>query len=332
MELRQPPQTKLTASPDRLARGLLWGVLALLVGLVFWTLFGGNRLESRAARVERSREVASRLLAAGALDEAAGLYAQVLDESESSDEAAPKMAYSLGKTYLNTGQYEKALRWFYEAELMGPGDLADDVSSGIVNCLERLGRHHAAQAALDRRVMFDESDPSRPPSDVVVARIGDQEIRLSEVDRALDDLPAEVGGGFRGPEGRESFLEKFVADELIWRKATKLEYDSDPEVQRRHDQALKQLTVARFLEQEVLQNLQVDETDLRNHFEANRERYQQALQGEQEKEELTFETVRPVVESEYRMIKLQAVYRELIDSELSAQKVTMFPERMNEAS
>ena len=90
--------------------------------------------------------------------------------------------------------------------------------------------------------------------------------------------------------------------------------------------------MARFLEQEVLQDLQVDETDLRNHFEANRERYQQALQGEQKKEEITFETARPVVESEYRMIKLQSAYQELIDSELSAQEVTMFPERMNEAS
>ncbi len=332
MELRQPPQTSPSASPDRLARGLLWGVLALLVALVVWMIFVGPRLESKSGRVERSREVASRLLAAGALDEAAELYAQVLDESKSSAEAAPKMAYSLGKTYLNTGQYEKALRWFYEAELMGAGDLADDVSSGIVNCLERLGRHHAAQAAVDRRVMLDESAPSRPPSDVVVARIGDQEIRLSEVDRALDDLPPEVAGVFRGPEGRESFLEKFVTDELIWRKAKKLEYDSDPEVQRRHDQALKQLAVARFLEQEVLQDLRVDETDLRNHFEANRERYQQALQGEQKKEEITFETARPVVESEYRMIKLQSVYQELIDSELSAQEVTMFPERMNETS
>ncbi len=332
MELRQPPRTTAPASPDRLARGLLWSLVALLVVLLVWTVLRDKPFDPESDRVERSREVASKLLAAGALDEAAELYAQVLDESKGSDVEASKMAYSLGKTFLNTGQYEKALRWFYEAELMGPGDLADDVSSGIVNCLERLGRHHAAQAALDRRVTLDESDPSRPSSDAVVAMIGDQEIRLSEVDRALDDLSPELASAFAGPEGRESFLEKFVADELIWRKAIKLEYDSDPQVRRRHDQALKQLAVARFLEQEVLRDLQVDETDLRNHFEANRERYQQAQKGDQKREEITFEAARPLVESEYRMIKLQSVYQELIDSELSAQEVKMFPERMNEAS
>ncbi len=331
MELRQPPRMVSNAHPDRQTRGLLWVILVLLVSLFGWVVVRGISQRRDAGRVERSRVVASKLLAAGALDEAATLYGEVLDQSYGLDKTAVGMAYSLGKTYLKAGQYEKALRWFYEAELMGPGDLADEVSSGIVNCLERLGRHHAAQAALERRVQLADAEVVRPESDTVVAKIGNMEIRLSEVERALDDLPPELAGVFAGAEGRRKFLEKYVADELLWRKASKLEYDRDPEVQRRYDQALRQLAVARFVDQELLRNLQVDETDLRNHYEANRERYEQVAEGGNQDQEITFETARPAVEAEYRMIKLRAIYDELIASELAAQEVEIYPEKMNEA-
>ena len=329
MELRQPPRMVSNAQPDRRTRGLLWAILVLLLLLCGWVAVRGVSQERDAERVERSRMVASKLLAAGVLDDAATLYGEVLDQSPGLDETAVGMAYSLGKTYLKAGQYEKALRWFYEAELMGPGDLADEVSSGIVNCLERLGRHHAAQSALDRRVQL--ADVVRPESDTVVAKIGEMEIRLSEVERALDDLPPELAGAFAGAEGRRKFLEKYVADELLWRKASKLEYDRDPEVQRRYDQALRQLAVARFVDQELLRDLQVDETDLRNHYEANRERYQQAAAGGNKDQEITFETARPAVEAEYRMVKLRAAYDEVIASELAAQDVEIYPEKMNDA-
>ena len=333
MELRTPPQTTVSSGgSDRSTRILLWCILILSLGILTWLVLARAPDHSRADRSATQREVASKLLAAGAADEAAELYEQVLAGPMVSDDAAPRIAYSLGKTYLANGHYEKALRWFYESELMGPGDLADEVSSGIVNALERLGKVHAAQYALDSRSHLGSDAPSRADSDVVVAKIGNTEIYLSEVERALDDLPAEIAGAFAGPEGRQRFLEKFVADELLWRKASKLEYDRDPEVLRRQDEALKQLAVARFLEQEVLTDLEIDETDLQNYFTANRERYEQKLDSGEEGKEITFEMARPLVEAEYRMMKLQSIYDDLIASELSAQEVEIFKERMNEGS
>ena len=90
---------------------------------------------------------------------------------------------------------------------------------------------------------------------------------------------------------------------------------------------LKQLAVTRFVEQEVLQQIKVDETDLVNYFEANRDRYQQQADAGGERE-VTFEQVRQLVEGDYQMIKMQAAYNELIESELAAQDVELFPERM----
>ena len=330
MELRQPPQSRPKQDPDRWVRGIL-ALVVVLLGAIAWLIVRGAG-STGSDEIERNRTIASKLLAAGAMEEAAALYEEVLSSAAATDDNAAKMAYSIAKTYAEVGQYEKALRWYYEAEFQGADDLAEEVSSGIVSSLERLGRHHAAQTALEQRAQLGRSEVARPDSDPVVATIGSMEIRLSEVERALDELSPELESTFAGPEGRANFLEKYVADELIWRKASKLEYDRDPEVLRRHREALKQLAVVAFVEQEILQDLKVDEADLRNHFEANKARYQAAGQAEDGGGEITFESARPVVEAEYRMRKMQSVYEEIIASEIAAPDVEIYPERMNESS
>jgi hypothetical protein len=228
---------------------------------------------------------------------------------------------------MQSGDYEKALRWFYEAETLGAGDLSDELSSRIVHCLERLGRHHAAQAALENRVQMDGEGVRRAEDDPVVARVGQTQIHRSEVMRALDSLPPEVASSFATPEGQQELLKKYVADELLWRQAVKLEYDRDPEVARRQAELLKQLAVARFVEKEVLDKIQVDEADLQNYFAANRDRYQQSQDGA-EGGEVTFDQVRQLVERDYQLVKMQSAYNDLIDTEMSTQDVELFPERM----
>ena len=146
---------------------------------------------------------------------------------------------------------------------------------------------------------------------------------------ALDSLPPEVVSRFSTPDGKQELLRKVVADELLWQKAVKLEYDRDPEVEQRQVEVLKQLAVTRFVEKEVLDQITVDASDLRNYFEANRERYEQH-QSEEETQEVSFDDVRQVVERDYQMIKMQAAYNELIETELSAQGVELFPERMSD--
>ena len=53
----------------------------------------------------RGREVAAKLKAAGALDEAADLYERYLDAAEEEPSARARIAYSLGNTYLESGQF-----------------------------------------------------------------------------------------------------------------------------------------------------------------------------------------------------------------------------------
>ena len=321
VELREPPRGE--PGPRRAARDVLvWVQLALLV-LIAVLLLVRRSPVGDAQAPQRWREVASKLKAAGALQESSGLLeayaAQVGDDQERA-----QIAYGLGQTYLDAGNVPRALRWFYEAEALDRGPLQEELARKIVHSLERLGRFQAAQTALDSRVRLDRGeDVERADGDPIVARIGDQEIYRSEVERALDDLPPELATSFGG-ERKAEFLRKYVADELMWRKARKLEYDRDPKLQRQFENALQQMTIAAMLEKEVLAELEVDETDLRNYFEANKHRY-----VEDGDEQATLEQVRAVVQRDYLQLKAQSAYQDLIDGELEASDIELFPERMD---
>jgi tetratricopeptide (TPR) repeat protein len=332
MELRQPPHTEGAATADRSVRWLLVVNLTVVLVIAILLVVRGRGSGSEQAAGDLQREVASKLKAAGALDQAAALYERYLTTADIPKESRAKIAYSVATAHLREEEYEKALRWLYEAETIGAGELGNEVSQKIVSCLERLGRHHAAQAALDSRVRLDEGAKKiqRAEDDPVVARIDQEEIHRSEVLRTLDDLPPEMAQSLSDPSQRQELLKQFVAEELLWRKATKLEYDQDPEVQRRYATLLKKLTVSRFVEKEVVGKITVDEADLRNFFEAKKERYKKKPSQKAPPEIPKFEDVRAAVERDYRLSKIQVEYNKLIESELSTADVELHPERLGD--
>ncbi len=332
MELREPPRSISQPAPDGMVRMLLLINLVAILGLAGYLLLAGGPDAAQTRAAEHDREVASKLKAAGALDQAAVLYERYLAASAEPPQAQAAIAYSLGTTYLDQGSLTKALRWFYEAETLGAGDLGGEVGEKIVHTLERLGRSHAAKAALDSRVRLSPDESQHAADDPVVARIGEQEIRRSDVNRAADDMPPERVGDLSDPAQRGQFLRQYVAEELLWRKASKLEYDEDPEVLRRHAAMFKQLAIGKFIEREVVDKVEVDEADLRNFFTANAERYQQQAEGDEAPKTPEFDQVRQAVERDYRMTKIQTAYSEVIESELATEDVELFPEEMVDAS
>jgi len=326
MELREPPRSTETPPVDRLARALLLANLLAVAALAGVLLLRGQTAPADPRSAERSREVASKLKAAGALDAAAPLYARYLESDAAPAEARAKIAYSLGVTYLERGRDEEALRWFYEAESLGGGGLGDELGQKIVHALEHLGRPQAARAALNQRANLGSDDAKRAGDDPVVARIGEREIHRSDVDRALDDLPPELARAFTDPARRKEFLRQYVADELLWQKAQRLELDRDPEVLRRESALAKRLAVSTYLEREVLSKIEADEADLRTWFEAHQDRYQTPAGEGKPARPLTFEQARPQVEQEYRLYKAQAAYQQAVEKELAGGDVEIFEE------
>ena len=77
---------------------------------------------------------------------------------------------------------------------------------------------------------MDRQDRDEVKGTEVVARIGQDPITLRELDEAIDTLPAWMRETLQDSARKEAFLQQYVAEELLVRKAKKLEMDKDPQV------------------------------------------------------------------------------------------------------
>lgn len=328
MELREPPRPSMPPAVDKTARALL---VAQLVGLVVLGILGWQRGNvSSGEKNPHRREVAAKLKAAGALDGASELYAEVMADGSLPAEERAALALSLGTMVLDAGRPEEALRWFYEAEALGPGKLASAVAEKIVHALERLGRVHQAQAALAGGVGLAGPANSGPngANDPVVATLSGEPFYRSQVEARLGELPPEMAAEFAAPEKRGEALKQVVASELLWRKAQKLEIPKDPKVLARVAELSRQIVVGQLVEREILAKIAVDEVDLRSFFTANQARYAPPSADGKATAPPELAAVRQAVERDYRMAKAQAAYQAMIEAQLGAADVKLFPERM----
>ncbi len=318
MTLRPPNRP--APKPERSPVGLTvsWVVLAVVAGGLIMNLVVGTVNAPDDSRVhDRRRTIAARLLSAGALDQAAALYAEHLPGDP---EAHAAVAYSLGRAYADAGRPGAALRWFIEAEQMG----STEAASGIVAALERLGRGSQARAALSSASALDPAE--RASGDPVAVRIGEEEFTASQVRRALDDLPPEMARHFEGPQGQRAFLQQFVADALLWQKARRLGLADDPEVLRQVERLSRQAASAAFVEREIVAGITSTPGEQETWYLAHRERY--SSDSEAPFAELSAEA-RAAVARDHRAARLQEALEAVIAQEMTDSAVQVFPEALD---
>ncbi len=285
IELRAAP-TPQAAGPGRAQYPIVHVLLLLLllagvgVLLVRGERTYSNLSSSISARAAEVRQVASKLKAAGANEQAAMLYADYLnaDGILPSDHAA--IAFSLGELQLERGRFQAALRWYYEAQMQlerisgnDRASLKEEVNRKVVYTLERMGKSHAAREALKASVALGAGQSSRSHgvADPIVAQVGAKTVYRSDIQRAYDELPDAMKQ--QSGEGMTGFAKQYVAELLMRRKAEKLGYDRDPEVLRQLNDVMRRLMVSKFVQEEVVAKQELNEADVATYFTANRARY-----------------------------------------------------------
>ena len=265
---------------------LLSVLVVVLLTTVAYLLFTGTRgIGSYPANTWQGdgtihRELASKLKSVGLNGEAIKAYEDFFNTAQLDKQTRANSAYTVGKLYREEKNYEKALNWLYRVDIIDPDTpLKSELSSKIVHCLEELGKYHAAEYALDARSTLTENPEEEQKGEKVVAEIGSSKITLSQVDEALQELPPWIQEQFKTKEKRVEFLKKFVADELFYRKAQKLEYDKDTALRKKTALFMKQQMINRILEEELKDKTTIQEDDLTNYFEANKEHYRERAQA-----------------------------------------------------
>lgn len=257
----------------------LFLLLGLCCGVAYLILTPGGRTGRGAGaglKAEVRRELAGRLLAAGLADQAIEQYRRYLEEAHVSPDQHGQIAYTIGKLCMDRGRYEEALSWLYQVEILKPQtELAAETGSKIVACLERLGKYTQADYALQARASPSTEKASSLDSGPIVARIGKDTIPAEEVLEALNTLPDWMRESLRDPAKKEEFLKEYVAEELLFRKAKKLELDKDPQIRLQADRALRQLLIRKILENEVRDKVRISDEDIDLYSRAHRDRYQE---------------------------------------------------------
>jgi peptidyl-prolyl cis-trans isomerase C len=223
---------------------------------------------------ESRRDLAGKLLSAGLKGKAIEQYERYLSEADLPAPRRAKIAYTLGTLYMEEKAYEDALTWLYQVEMLDPKtELAPEAGSKIVACLERLGRFAQAQYSLEARSRLDGEDREEFKGEEVVARIGDDVITRAEIDEAIDAMPEWMRSSVQDPSQKRAFLEQYVAEELLYRKAKRLELDKDPSVRRQSERAVRQLMIQKVLEDEIMDKVQVSDDEVELYYRAHRNRY-----------------------------------------------------------
>ena len=319
-ELRRPPiQPEFPQSRISMGKIIITQALfsIMIIAGFYWI---SNQHHGAQKNVHNLKSIASKLKAAGATPEAAQLYSRYLELGEKEPNRA-NIAYSLGLIYLDLGKPSQALRWFYEAEASEAGPLKNAISEKIVHILERLGKSHAARQRLSQTVGLTQPT-QHSADDILLAKIGPTSIHQSDLDRYLNGLPPELSKQLAGDHNQRPLLQKYIADELMWQKAQKLEYPKRDDVRLALNQMQRQLVVGRFLEEEILKKVQTDTTDLKAFYELNKESYKT-------KDTIPpFEEVRNKVENEYRVMKFKAIYEEMLSNEFKNGNIEIIAEAL----
>jgi len=247
-------------------------------------------------------------------------YKKILDDSKADIETRANINYLIGKIYFNElYDYEKAAAHYVKARSLNPqGSFFDEAGKNLIASLEKMGRMVDAKRELNKAVDIDSIYASHE-GEATVARIGDIPVFLSELDNAIQKLPPEAQKQFLGKEGKKEFLKQYVGLELMFRAAIREGFENDPEILKQKKDLEKQLVIQKYIMDNVLPEVNIDTSDVRNFYLANKnEKY-----GDK-----SYNEIQTQVLFDYQQEKAQQAFADYVNKLAAVEKVQFFEENV----
>jgi len=268
----------------------------------------------------QQQELAGKLLDNKLYLQAVAAYQRLLDLGDLPRRRKANINYIVGNIYMSyLNDYENAAARFIQAQLLDPeGELKDKISKNLVICFERMGRSLEAQKQLEKSTRLDQAE-KKGEGGVVVARIGDREITLNELENEIEKLPPSVQQQFKQKKKKLDFLKQYVGSELLYHTALRQGLDRDKEVREEVAQFKKQMMINKLLSLEIPQDFEISPDEIKLYYDAHK--------GEFEGKKLS--ELKPQIESELKKMKQKEAYDRLIRRMMQAEKVKIFDDRFN---
>jgi len=240
---------------------------------------------------EKQKKLALKLEKQGLNAAAAEAWQEYLAGAGLKAEDKARLWYRIGKLHQEDRAHAEALHSYHRSESFARiSGLAPEISRRIQECLEGLGKFAALRYELAERVGVTE-DPAAGGE--VLAEIGPQKITTSALDRRIETqidrqlsqfasfLPdeerrrkkEEMLKRFSTSAERRRFLEQFVLEEILYRKAREDGLPKDPAIRVLLADQERSLLAGKLIETELADRIRITPGDVATYYKAHKDEY-----------------------------------------------------------
>jgi peptidyl-prolyl cis-trans isomerase C len=241
---------------------------------------------------DQHRELALDLEKQGLSAAAVAAWKEYLAVANPENVDAAPIWYRIGKLHQEAGEFEPALSAFYRSEsLHAESGLGDEIGRRTQESLEALGKFAALKHELADRVSLDGGATNT--SDDVVAEIGARKFSRVELDRQIeanidnqlamfsarmssDDVKRQKEAmlkQFASDEQRLQFLQSFLVQEVLHRKARDSKLHEVPSVRAQLQEAERSLLARQLMTKELAGRINITDSDIQTYYDANKLNY-----------------------------------------------------------
>lgn len=293
----------------------LVGMVFVISVLIYLRL---GMLSETKLNVSQQQDFAAELVDNKLYSQAIAEYDKLLDLGKLDKKKQANINYIAGNIYLNyLSDYENAAARFVKAKFLNPdSELKDKINKNLVICFERMGRSLEAQKQLERSTELSGTE-TKKEGGMVVARIGEREITMTDLENEIEKLPSSVQSQFKDREGKLKFLQQYVGTELLYDTALRRGFDKNKEVIEGAFQMKKQLMINKLLAEEIPQDIQISEGEIKLYYDAHKEDFKDKKLNE----------VKSQIESELKRNKQQEAYNKLVQKMMEAERVKIYDDQ-----
>ena len=286
-----------------------------------------------AISAEKQRKLATVLYNQQLYPQAIREYEIYLQNYRLSPEEQAGVCFQIATIYFEKlHDYENALAYYLRlTELYPESRVADEAKKQMVACLERLKRSTDARQVMEETAALSDKQKPHTRPGAVVARIGQREITLGDLNFEISHLPPTVREQLNTPEKKRQFLRDYIAQELLYDSALRQGLDKDPEVRAGLLQAEKALMAQKLLERELKNAVrpeQYADADVQLYYQAHKDRYAERDKQGKVIRIRPFSDVADQVTRDFMLDKQQQAYQAILERLMRAEHVVIYDDRV----